>query len=520
MRRAAPTLLVLCGIVCALSFGQGTPALIGRVQEMIRRGELPAARAELAAQLRQHQADPVLFNLLGVVEAQAGNYRDAEVSFEKAIRLAPRSTGIYLNLGRLYQENASKDPAAVRKGIETYRAMLKIAPNDGEANFQIARLLAFEGAYVESRGHLAKLPPSDLDLPPALGVLCAVYAGTGEAERARDASARLLRHPDLSEADVTSMSAAIGRAGGVEFETALLEGLAVRKLASAATLARLAGLYEGQDRLPKARETLEAAAQAAGTATLDGLLALARVSYKQGDFQGTLGYLAHARDLAPKNAGIHFFFGMTAVELNLPVEAEKSLREAIELDGSNPYYQYAMGAVKAQLNQWGQAIPLMQKYCDAKPDDPRGKLSLAVAYFRSGDDELALRNLNEVADKPATAPVARYYLGRIALHQGERDGARRQFERALAANPKYAEPYADLGLLHIEDMEYAKAEQALVRALELDPESHRANLHLLRLYLATRDPRADQQAKRVQEISDKRAENARLLLRTIEVRPY
>jgi hypothetical protein len=43
---------------------------------------------------------------------------------------------------------------------------------------------------------------------------------------------------------------------------------------------------------------------------------------------------------------------------------------------------------------------------------------------------------------------------------------------------------------------------------------------LLSLYQRTDDPRAEAQAKRYEELEKKKAERIKLLLRTIEARPY
>jgi len=52
----------------------------------------------------------------------------------------------------------------------------------------------------------------------------------------------------------------------------------------------------------------------------------------------------------------------------------------------------------------------------------------------------------------------------------------------------------------------AAAEKALQRAVELEPDSIRANIHLLRLFQMTRDPRVESQQKRFDEASKKRAD--------------
>ena len=180
MTRRRSIFLSFCASVVLWAQSPSGP-LAARIQELVGRGDLEAARAELEAVVKRGAADAAVFNLLGVVEAQAHNYRAAESAFQKAIRLAPKAAPIYENLGRLYQERASEDPQAVRKAIETYRALLQIDPADAEGNFQLARLLAFSGKYMESQAHLRQLPHDTLDGPGSLGVLCVDSAGLREA---------------------------------------------------------------------------------------------------------------------------------------------------------------------------------------------------------------------------------------------------------------------------------------------------------------------------------------------------
>ena len=89
---------------------------------------------------------------------------------------------------------------------------------------------------------------------------------------------------------------------------------------------------------------------------------MARVSYRSGYFLGVLGYLAHARDLEPDNAAVHFFFGMVCVELNVPGDASESLRQAVRLDPRNAYYNYALGAVLIQGKNPDEAIHYFQQF--------------------------------------------------------------------------------------------------------------------------------------------------------------
>ena len=418
------SLKILLFLVVALA-GVAAPSdagLLSKIQQLIRQGDLAGARERLNVALRQEPQEPALYNLLGVVDAQQGNYSAAEADFKKAIERAPGFEGALLNLGRLYVENSSKDANSLRKALETYQRVLHNQPGNLEALYQSALLLTLQGAFRESLKHLDRMPADEQARPQALAVRCADYAGFDENLSAANAAERLLRDPDFSEADLLPVLP-VFESRDVALAAKLIEGLAAKNRASPATLGRLGALYEHEGKLAQARELVEKTAEA-GVPSVSLLSELARIAYQQRDWEGALGYLAHARDLEPNNASIHFFFGMVSVELNLPLEARKSLEKAVLLNPVNPFYNYALGSVVVQGRNPGEALPYFQKYIESKPDDPRGRFALGAAYFYAGNYETARKQLEGVANRPETAAGAHYFLGRIRK-TGRQHGGRR-----------------------------------------------------------------------------------------------
>jgi len=139
-------LVALCG--SAVLVAADSPVL--HIQQLIQAGDLDAARAELRAGFASSPRDAALYNLQGIVSAQSHDYSGAESSFKTAIRLDPALIPAYMNLGRLYQEGASADPNAVRKGIAIYAAVLERQPSHAEALYQAASLLQADGQYRRS----------------------------------------------------------------------------------------------------------------------------------------------------------------------------------------------------------------------------------------------------------------------------------------------------------------------------------------------------------------------------------
>jgi len=512
-----PLLLLLAGPTQA-----GPPPLaelLTRAQQQLEATDRSGARRELAEALKFYPESPAVHNFLGVLEAQEGNYRGAEARFREAIARAPRYTDAYLNLGRLYQENTGRDEAAVPKALAVYGSVLQYQPDHVEAHYQSAVLLQVRKEFARSLEHLARLPPVDQERPTALAVRCADHAGRGERAEADRAAERLLARPDLAEADLQPILPTLAEHGRQDLALRLLEGLCARGRASGDGLQRLGLLYEGEQRLGDARQAFEEAARARPSA-VDVLLDLARVAYKGRDLRGALGYLAHARDLQPGNAGVHFFFGIVCMELDLGVEAHNALKEAVRLEPDNPSFNYALGAAALHGRFPGVAVPSFRRYSELKPDDPRGPFGVGIAAYKAGDFTTARAELAQAAAHRETAAGANYFLARMARDENDLEEALRLAQKAVDAKPDYPDPYAELGLLHLRKRELAKAEQALRRCLELDPDNYLGNFHLLMLYERRKDPRQEAQGQRFEELKRRHEQKAEEFLRLIEVRPY
>jgi tetratricopeptide (TPR) repeat protein len=317
----------------------------------------------------------------------------------------------------------------------------------------------------------------------------------------------------LEESDAVQLIGALEKKPDAALATALAAKLSDKRL-----LRRLAGVLEVSGELVGARALLERSADR--PPALEQLVDLARVAYKQQQWEGALGYLAHARDLDPNRAPVYFFFGMTAVELDLIVEAERAFTRAVELEPSNPFYNYALGSVKAHTGTWAEALPHFRRYAEARPDDPRGRFAVAVALFRLQADEESARMLEEVAARPETAAGANHYLGLLAMRANDYETAAARFRRAAALVPESPDSQAELGAALLAVEKYPEAEAALKAALDKDAAHFRSNELLLVLYRRTKDERAKQQAARLDTLKAQRAENARMFLRTIQARPY
>ena len=488
------------------------------IQAAIQTGDLEAASQLINTSLEQHPKEGGLLNLRGIVHARRDQVPEARKDFAEAVRLAPGLTPAWQNLGRACQIEAEHDPSSVSCAIDSWQHVLRSKPGDTEAHQSLALLYVRRGNFAESLRELGKLPAQEASHSKNLALRCVDLAGLGQVTEAKSVASRLAERADFSESDLEGLQAAFYAPKLAAVVVILIEALDARHAASLASLQRLALAYEQLQRPSEARKMLERVAVLEPNNTAH-LLELARLADASKDYEGALGYLAHARDLAPDNPRIHFLFGMMAVKINLPIEARRSLERALALDPENPGYNYAMGSVILSSRDAATASRYLQKFVKAEPADSRGHYALGIAYFASGDYVKAKEEMKRVASDPKVGAGAEYYLGRMARLEGEVDDATRHLRKSVELMPSLSESHTELARISILQGNLENARAELDRALRLDPRSFQGNNELLVLYKRTHDPRAEKQAELLKKLDEDRSKRAELMLRTIEVRP-
>jgi tetratricopeptide (TPR) repeat protein len=520
--RLIASAVVIC-LAPAASPEQGQDRNLNRtlasIQQHIEAGDLVKASESIFSALERYPKAAGLFNLRGIIQARQEKLAAARADFERAVVLDPKLTPAWQNLARACQLLTSHDPSAAACAVDGWQRVASLRPSDTEARFSLATLYQWDGKFDESLRHLDKLPAAESSRSSVLAVRCADLAGLGRIKEANELALRLARAADVSDADAASIFPVLQSPKTAPVVVALVEALDSRKLASASSLRHLAVAYEQLNRMPDARKSLERVALLEPTRAQD-LLELARIAYLSRDREGALGYLAHARDLAPGDAQVHFLFGMIAVEMDLPIEARQSLERALALDPHNASYNYAVGSVALSSRDASRAVPYFQTYVAAQPRDPRGHFALGVAYFATADYGRAREQMESIHNDPKTSAGAEYFLGRIARIEEKLDEAVTHLERSIALLPAFAESRAELGRVRLRQGLVERARADLNRALSIDPDSFQANANLLALYQRTHDARAAEQAERLQRLDAQRAARQELMLRTIEVKPY
>ena len=518
-----PTILLTLGLLCAAQAGTAQPSgeyrqLVLAIQQHIEQNDLEGARSLIAGARTKFPANGGLENLLGVIEIQEGHSDRAIQQFSAAIVHDPSLAGAYLNLGRIYMQKAESDKTARASALRVYEKLLHAEPGNAEANYQAAMLLMWDQNYQRSLEHLARLSPDDRSRIGAQIVLCADEAALHHSSAADKAADALVAAPDFSEQDAMQVLPALQTAHRADLIERLFAAANEKKPLSPEGLRILGLAQEGEGNLETARKTLELAFTQSNS-SVPILVDLTRVAKAAKDYQGALGYLAHARDLQPNDAGFAYEFGVLSLRLGLLGESRKAMAEAVKLSPDNPEFNYGMGIVSSFAQDSTQGLPYLEKYHALRPSDPAALLAIGTTYFRAKNYDSARLWLKQAASHNATAADAHYYLGRIARVEGHLEEARHELEQANTLAPDRPDVLGELGQVFVASHEYREAQAYLDRAVAHDPENYGANFGLLQLYARTGDPRREQQSKRFDEIKSKDEERYQEMMRTIDLRP-
>lgn len=155
-------------------------------------------------------------------------------------------------------------------------------------------------------------------------------------------------------------------------------------------------------------------------------------------------------------------------------EAEKRCLALLDAGQAGVAVLLLLGGLQIDRGAPALAIATLRRAVDLQPRNADAALRLAVAQFRSGDNEAARATLEAlVAEHPANA-IAAFHLGLLCEQAADVDDAERHYRDALAINPAYGDAQVHLGSLLLRLSRSAEALPVLMRAW--DPARPRGDL--------------------------------------------
>jgi tetratricopeptide (TPR) repeat protein len=254
---------------------------------------------------------------------------------------------------------------------------------------------------------------------------------------------------------------------------------------------------------PLAHKLLSAAPHNFGVLYLNGVL-----ENRSGNYAGGRTFLEEAVALNPNHYNSRFNLGIALSNLNEPQGAREQFEKALALGANEPGVRFEYAKVlrtlgetklaaeqlklyqqeqKAQADSTLAASKMAQAdkeladgdpkkaaelYRDAVavvPDNALLNYKLSVALDRIGDTAAEREALQKAVQIDPNMAIAHRQLGYLAFSGGDFSTAEEQFRVAVRAAPGYTDAWISLAAALGSESRYPEAEQAVQRALEIDP---------------------------------------------------
>ncbi len=445
----------VCSLVVLLAACGGAESRkarhLAKGQEFLAADNFEKARVEFRNALQIAPADSQARFENGVVDEKLGNPREAAQFYQGAIDVNPTGAPARAALGRLYLFSG-----APQKALDAIKPALEAHPTDVESLTVRAaakmQLKDVDGALQDALRAVQSGPDNE----NAVAVLAGIYQARNEASKARilleDAVKRIPGTVDLRLA-LAQIYASLNLEAQVE--EVLIELVRIQPLDKAHRV-RLAQYYARLNHNDEAERVLRVA----------------------------VAELPKERDL--KLALIDFLAARRSREA-----AEKELLAAIAADPKDWDFRLAEGQFYEQGKDPARAetvYRLLVADADPAPDALVARNRLARLKIAAGDTPGARKLLSEVLLKSPRDNDALVLRGNLELGEKDPKSAIADFRAVLRDQPNSVGVMRSLARAHLANGEPGLAEEAMRKAVDVDPKDAASRLDLAQLLAQTNKP--------------------------------
>jgi superkiller protein 3 len=398
------------------------------VRAYLKKGEKGKAIRRYEVMLGQNPS-PELYNQVGVLHFENGEFDRAIDHFRKALQLKPGFPSARRNLFNAYKAKAGDliEKKDYDDAIEVLRRAIGLNPMDAQVHLMLGVALSENGRFNEAASEFETVLKINPGYGEAKRNLAAAYNNLGvEASRRRDWDEAMRFYRRAMELDPQ-----------------------VREF----------------------RSNLESACWNKGQRLAS-----------QGRYRPAIGYFAECLKLNPSLKEAHLQIGVLHVRLNEFPQAITAFQKALELD---PNYREAKHDLIAAHHAYAQALDRSGRYAEAVShlkkaiqlsENPHDlKLNLGIVYDHWGRDEEAMRVYREMLEENPDDEDALLAIANLHIKRANRFLRAKSLTKALAEyeavpeSHKTASIYDAIGYIHIVKRRYSRAREALSKAIELDP---------------------------------------------------
>lgn len=425
---------------------------LGRLYLLGSRPEEAVREAEFVL-----ERDPASLEALGLLAGAATTPQQLETTIRRLEAVKPvlaERARFHLTLGALYQRQG--DSAAA------------------------------ERAFLEAAGREPKSAEPHL----ALASLYVARRDTSRAEGEYKLAAQLAPVGSPARVSLADFYVLLGRRG--EARTALKEITAAAPdyLPAWRRLGELA-LAEGK---------FEEAGRAAAVvlkkkpSDLDALLLTGRIHLAKRDTVLAVERFRKVVSLEPKSAPAHHQLALAHLQAGNVQQARSELRETLKLAPNFLEASLLLSQLDIQSGAVRLAIDDLERLIARRPDALAAYGLLVTAHLAARDPIRAATSARALTEAAPRAPRGPYLLGVALLAQGKRTEAREQFAHALALSPEFLEPLSQLVSLDLAARQLDVALERVTKQMTIVPGSAAHQMLLSQVHVARNEPGAAENA--------------------------
>lgn len=372
-------------------------------------GDLPHAEAELRQAVQLSPDDPSYLTSLGAILGMEQKFAEANVYFEKAVKIDPANAPARRNLAanewRLGQ---------FKQAQANLELLLRDDPQDKISTLLLGMVSENEHDYVHAAKLLAAVPDLVRQRPESIAALASSYYHTGRRQEAHS----LLEGLQQQSASPQGILAAAGvavRAQDYSVAEKLLESIrsSFRDGRKASEVYNLLGMMEMKmDQFTDAIRSYGRAVDL-DPKSVDAQVGLAKAKWAAGmrvqadaEFQDLLKQ--HSND-----AAVYESYGTSllnsAIDNSMLSHAGALLQKAVQLDASRPEAHYQLGLLELKKNaedvspeSMRQALLQLQTAMRLGLNEKRVHYALARVYRRLGREDEAAKEMQVYEQESGT----------------------------------------------------------------------------------------------------------------------
>lgn len=429
-------------------------------------------------------------NALAGLKDLDGAIRD----IQEAIRLDPSQSGTYANLGAFQ--------FARGQGVEAEQAFkqaVEADPKSAEARLALGNFYWQSGRQKEAEGELLEATKVDPNNAIANRALATFFMATG---RAANAEAYLKRLADGGKDGSAVLALAdyyLGMDRAAE-AMPILEGAAKQPELMVEANARLAALAYADNRREDGHKIIDAVINQHPKDPV-GLLVKTRFLVAESRYPEALVRVQEAVQIDPNSAAAHYLRGTILVATNDWDQAVNAFNEVLKINPKAVPAQLQLARIELRRGRTEMSVQLAQEAVANSPQDPVARLFLARGLLSRGEVQRAENEIRPLLERYPETSVVHAVAGAVWAAKNDRVAARRAFDKALSLDASSVDALSGLVSLDLLEKKPAAALERVGARLTAVPENGPTLLLAAQVYAATNDAaRAEEALKKAIEV--------------------